>query len=66
MTKKIVFIFGVLLFCFFFCFYTDDFTLTDMTLILGVDMNVVVSIETHVSYNKPLIHFYGKVTERPI
>jgi hypothetical protein len=64
MTNKIVFVFGVLLFCFFF--YTDDLALNNMTLILCVDMNVVVSIETHVSYNKPLIHFYGKVIERPI
>jgi hypothetical protein len=33
----------------------DDLTLNDMTLILGVDMNASVSIETHVTYDKPFI-----------
>jgi hypothetical protein len=55
MTKKIVFVFGVLLFCFLVFFFLDDLTLNDITLILGVDMNIVVSIETHMTYNKPFI-----------
>jgi hypothetical protein len=33
----------------------DSLTLNDMTLILGVDMNANVSIETHVTYDKPFI-----------
>jgi len=38
-----------------FCFFMDDLTLNDMTLILSVDVNDVVLIETHVSYDKPFI-----------
>jgi hypothetical protein len=33
----------------------DSLALNDMTLILGFDMNVNVSIETHVTYDKPFI-----------
>jgi hypothetical protein len=33
----------------------DSLALNDMTLILGVDMNINVSIETHVTYDKPFI-----------
>jgi predicted RNA-binding protein len=38
-----------------FYFFMDDLTLNDMTLILSVDVNDVVLIETHVSYDKPFI-----------
>jgi hypothetical protein len=40
----------------------DDLALNDITLILGVDMNASVSIETHVTYDKSFI-FYGKELE---
>jgi len=40
---------------FFFSLQMDSLTLNDMTLILGVDMNANVSIETHVTYDKPFI-----------
>jgi hypothetical protein len=33
----------------------DDLALNDMTLILGVDMNTSVAIETHMTYNKPFM-----------
>jgi hypothetical protein len=36
-----------------------------MTLILGVNMNASVSIETHVMYDKPFI-LKKKMIERPI
>jgi hypothetical protein len=55
MTKKDSFLFlvvGSLLFFFYRLF--------DITMILGVDMNDRVLIETHVTYNKSFI-FYGKV-----
>jgi hypothetical protein len=67
MTKKMIFVFGVgAFFCFVFfylllfvflvfCFHMDSLALNDMTLILGFDMNVNVSIETHVTYDKPFI-----------
>jgi predicted RNA-binding protein len=38
-----------------FYFFMDDLTLNDMTLILSVDVNNVVLIETHVSYDKLFI-----------
>jgi hypothetical protein len=40
----------------------DDFAHNDMTLILGIDMNTNVSIETHITYDKPFI-FYRKLIE---
>jgi hypothetical protein len=40
----------------------DDLAPNDISLILDVDMNANMSIETHITYNKPLI-FYGKVIE---
>jgi hypothetical protein len=52
-------------FFFSFFFLTDDLTLNDMTLILGVNMNASVSIETHVMYDKPFI-LKKKMIERPI
>jgi uncharacterized membrane protein len=56
MTKNMVFVFGIgyflfLVFCYFFI---NDLTLNDMILILDVDMNATVSIETHVTYDKYL------------
>jgi len=39
----------------FFSLQMDSLTLNDMTLILDVDMNANVSIETHVTYDKPFI-----------
>jgi hypothetical protein len=33
----------------------DDLALNDMALILGADMDVDVSIETHMTYDNPLI-----------
>jgi hypothetical protein len=53
MTNKMVFVFGVWDFLFFI--FLDDFALKDMTLILGVDMNASVSIETHITYDKLFI-----------
>jgi hypothetical protein len=38
----------------------DDLAFNDITLILGVDMNARMSIETYMTYDKPFI-FYGKV-----
>jgi hypothetical protein len=55
MTKKMIFVFGVGSFVFFFFFFMDELALNDMTLILGVDMNASMSIETHVIYDKPFI-----------
>jgi hypothetical protein len=49
MTKKIVFVF--LSWFFYFIFFIDDLELNDMILILGVDMNASVSIETYVTCN---------------
>jgi predicted RNA-binding protein len=43
-----------------FCFFMDDLTLNDMTLILSVDVNNVVLIETHVSYDKLFIFIKKK------
>jgi hypothetical protein len=51
MTNKMVFVFGV----WDFYFFLDDLALKDMTLILGVDMNASVSIETHIIYDKLFI-----------
>jgi hypothetical protein len=42
-------------FFFFFSLRIDSLTLNDMTLILGIKMNTNVSIETHVTYDKPFI-----------
>jgi hypothetical protein len=33
----------------------DNLTLNDMKLILGIDINANVSIETHMTYDKPFI-----------
>jgi hypothetical protein len=54
MTKNIVFVFGVGVFWFFF-FLIDDLAFNDKTLILGVNMNASVSIETQVTFDKPFI-----------
>jgi hypothetical protein len=43
----------------------DDLALNDVTLILGADMNVDVSVETHIKYYKLLI-LRKKVIRRPI
>jgi hypothetical protein len=43
---------------FFFVFFYD-LTFNNMTLILDFDMNVSVSIETHVTYNKSFILGHG-------
>jgi hypothetical protein len=48
-----VFVFGVGVFCFFV--FMDDLAFNDMTLILSVNMNASVSIETHVKCDKPFI-----------
>jgi hypothetical protein len=45
MIKKMVFVFRVGVFRFYF-FYMDDLTLDDMALILNVDINVSLYIET--------------------
>jgi hypothetical protein len=50
---------------FFFFSSMDDLALDDMELILGADMDVGVSNETHVADDKPLT-FDGKMRERPI
>jgi hypothetical protein len=50
---------------FFFSFSIDDLTLNDVALILGVDMDTDVSIETHMKYDKLLI-LRKKVTDGPI
>jgi hypothetical protein len=60
MTKNMVFVFRVWVFKFFFYYYyylffMDDLELNDITLILNVDMNASVSIETHVKCDKPFI-----------
>jgi len=39
----------------FFFFFMDDLALNDIILILSVDMNASVSIETHVKCEKPFI-----------
>jgi len=43
------------LFFFFFCLHMDSLMLNNMTLILCIDMNSNVSIETHVTYDKLFI-----------
>jgi hypothetical protein len=45
------------LFSFFFFFFSsmDDLALNDVTLILGANMDVDMSIETHIKYDKLLI-----------
>ena len=40
---------------FYFYFLLDDLALNGMTLVLSVDMNVGVSIETHMTCDKPYI-----------
>jgi hypothetical protein len=53
-----VFVFRVEVVCFcffFFFFFIDNLELNDMTFILGVDMNVCLLIETHMTYYKPFI-----------
>jgi hypothetical protein len=40
---------------FVFYFFINDLALNDMTLILGIDMNARVLIETHVMYDKLFI-----------
>jgi hypothetical protein len=62
MTKKIVFVFK---FGVFFFFLIDDLTLNGKTFILGVDMNANVSIEAHMTYDKPFI-LTEKVINIPI
>jgi hypothetical protein len=52
-------------FFFFFFFSMDDLTLNDVVLILNADMDVDLSIETHMKYDKLLI-FRKKVTDGPI
>jgi hypothetical protein len=42
-------------FFFIFFFWPDDLILNGVTLILNVDMNADVSIETHINYDKLLI-----------
>jgi hypothetical protein len=44
-----------LFFFFFFGLHMDNLTLNDMKLILGIDINANVSIETHMTYDKPFI-----------
>jgi hypothetical protein len=53
MTKKMIFVFGIASFVFFFLWM--NWILNDITLIFGVDMNANLSIETHVIYDKPFI-----------
>jgi hypothetical protein len=43
----------------------DDLTLNDVALILGVNMDVDLSIETHIKYDKLLI-LRKKATKGPI
>jgi hypothetical protein len=51
-----VFIVGVGVFFFIFIFiFMDYLELNDMTLILSVDMNARISIETYVACDKPFI-----------
>jgi hypothetical protein len=40
---------------FVFYFFINDLALNDMKLILGIDINANVSIETHMTYDKPFI-----------
>jgi hypothetical protein len=66
MTKKMVFVSRVRSSSFFvFSFSMNHLVLNDVTLILGVDMDVDVSIETHMKYDKLLI-LKKKMTGRPI
>jgi hypothetical protein len=53
--------------CFFFVFFfsIDDLTLNNVALILGADMDIDMSIETYMKYDKLLI-WRKKVTKRPI
>jgi hypothetical protein len=48
--KKIIFVFGVVILFYFFSM--DDLTLYNMSLILDADINVDVSIETYMTYDK--------------
>jgi hypothetical protein len=43
------------LFFFFYFFFINELTLNNVTLILSVDMNDDVSIETHIKYDKLVI-----------
>jgi hypothetical protein len=58
MTKKMVFVSRVRFSSFFFSFFSfsmDDLALNDVILILGININANVSIETHFKYDKLLI-----------
>jgi hypothetical protein len=56
MAKNMIFVFGVTAICFFFfvffflvfSLHMDSLAFNNMTLILSIDMNANVSIETHV------------------
>jgi hypothetical protein len=70
MKKKMVFVSKVrsssfFFFFFFFFFFIDDLTPNDVALVLGADMDVDLSIETHMKYDKLLI-LMKKVTKGPI
>jgi hypothetical protein len=53
MTRNMIFVFRVGFF--FFFFFMDDLALNDLTLILSTDINVDVSIETHMKHGRLLI-----------
>jgi hypothetical protein len=57
MEENMIFVLDLGLFFFFsfFCLHMDSLTLSNMTLILCIDMNSNVSIETHVIYDKLFI-----------